>query len=206
VASTIQCRDLEHLEKIFQDIIEGGGEGIILRDPQSLYSPGRSRGFLKHKVLFISFHCWNTSVPQTNNLFSKSEISGWWSKDCWQTKSIPMGMRTVIFFLSPHFNLQCSLSHLFSKQTHISSYRPNGVRFVAPAGTSEFLKRWDPIIGDIVSFKHHGFMFATQKPKSPMLFRVRSDLTWDQVLDHWKQQKPSISGLFFFLFYFYFPD
>ena len=111
-----------------------------------------------------------------------------------------MGMRTVIFFLSPHFNLQCSLSHLFSKQTHISSYRPNGVRFVAPAGTSEFLKRWDPIIGDIVSFKHHGFMFATQKPKSPMLFRIRLDLTWDQVLDHWKEQKPSISGLFFFLF------
>jgi len=41
---------MEHLEGYFHDIIEGGGEGIILRDPNESYKPGRSAGYLKHKV------------------------------------------------------------------------------------------------------------------------------------------------------------
>ena len=44
------CKDTNHLERIFQDIMDQGGEGIILRDPQSPYQAGRSSGFLKHKV------------------------------------------------------------------------------------------------------------------------------------------------------------
>ncbi len=35
---------------VFQDVIDKGGEGVILRDPVSLYQPGRSAGYLKHKV------------------------------------------------------------------------------------------------------------------------------------------------------------
>ena len=41
---------MPHLEKIFQDIIDQGGEGIILRQPTAPYQGGRSAGFLKHKV------------------------------------------------------------------------------------------------------------------------------------------------------------
>lgn len=44
------CKSTTHLEAFFQDIIDGGGEGIILRDPSSLYVPGKSVGYLKHKV------------------------------------------------------------------------------------------------------------------------------------------------------------
>ena len=44
------CNGVRHLESYFQDIIARGGEGIILRDPISLYEPGRSPGYLKHKV------------------------------------------------------------------------------------------------------------------------------------------------------------
>jgi len=44
------CRGTHHFEAFFQDILDQGGEGIILRDPQSPYEPGRSKGFLKHKV------------------------------------------------------------------------------------------------------------------------------------------------------------
>ena len=44
------CKDTAHLEKIFQDFIDQGGEGVILRDPASPNQPGRSSGYLKHKV------------------------------------------------------------------------------------------------------------------------------------------------------------
>lgn len=46
----VECLGSDHLEKFFQDIMDGGGEGIILRDPNSPYEPGRSSGYLKHKV------------------------------------------------------------------------------------------------------------------------------------------------------------
>ena len=41
---------MQHMEKFFQDIIDKGGEGIILRDPEAPLQRGRSRGYLKHKV------------------------------------------------------------------------------------------------------------------------------------------------------------
>jgi len=50
VAPKHECKDINHLETLFQDILDKEGEGIILRDPNGLYEAGRSRGFLKHKV------------------------------------------------------------------------------------------------------------------------------------------------------------
>jgi DNA ligase 1 len=50
VARREVCRDSNHMDVFLQDVLDGGGEGIILRDPSSLYTPGRSPGFLKHKV------------------------------------------------------------------------------------------------------------------------------------------------------------
>ena len=50
LAPKVACKNLTHLEKYFQDILDRGGEGIILRDPKSPYEPGRSRGYVKHKV------------------------------------------------------------------------------------------------------------------------------------------------------------
>jgi len=65
------------------------------------------------------------------------------------------------------------------------------VRFTAAAGTTEFYKRWDPQPGDIVSFKHHGYLPLTKKPKLPTIYRLRADLTWDDVVNTWKEQKYS---------------
>ena len=45
-----ECKDMDHLEKFLQDVLDVGGEGIILRDPKAPYQPGRSPGYLKHKV------------------------------------------------------------------------------------------------------------------------------------------------------------
>ena len=40
---------MPHLEEFFQDIIDKGGEGIILRDPAAPFQRGRAPGYLKHK-------------------------------------------------------------------------------------------------------------------------------------------------------------
>jgi len=50
VAEKQLCEGISHMERKFQEIIDGGGEGVILRDPASPMRPGRSAGFLKHKV------------------------------------------------------------------------------------------------------------------------------------------------------------
>lgn len=44
------------------------------------------------------------------------------------------------------------------------------------------MKRWTPQPGDIVSFKHHGFLINSKKPKLPSIYRVRSDLEWQDVV------------------------
>lgn len=60
------CKGTDHLETIIQDIMDQGGEGIILRDPSSAYQSGRSSGYLKHKVLCSPTEMTHTlSPPQT---------------------------------------------------------------------------------------------------------------------------------------------
>lgn len=65
------------------------------------------------------------------------------------------------------------------------TYRPNGIRFTASPATSEFKKRWTPKAGDIASFKHGGYLHGSKKPKFPALYRVRDDLSWDDVVNNW---------------------
>jgi len=50
VAPKEECKDFQQFEVFFQDVIDKGGEGIILRDPCAFYHPGRASGYLKHKV------------------------------------------------------------------------------------------------------------------------------------------------------------
>jgi len=50
IAKKVVCEGVTHMEKMFHDILDGGGEGIILRDPSSPLVAGRSPGYLKHKV------------------------------------------------------------------------------------------------------------------------------------------------------------
>ena len=81
------CKDTQHLEKFLQDVIDKGGEGIILRDPAGLYTPGRSQGFLKHKVIgSLSFFVL---------MMSFSEIQGCRSANHRLCRSSPMGMQIV---------------------------------------------------------------------------------------------------------------
>jgi len=68
---------------------------------------------------------------------------------------------------------------------------------VAPAGTTEFVKRLNPQPGDIVSFRHHGYLLSSFKPKLPVLHRVRSDLKWEDVIYNWKEKKSAPTGNIF---------
>jgi len=63
---------------------------------------------------------------------------------------------------------------------------------VAPAGTSEFAKRWQPKEGDVVSFKHRGMLSMSGTPKCPTLYRLRRDITWEDVVHNWQEQKPTL--------------
>jgi len=80
--------------------------------------------------------------------------------------------------------------------THPTIYhRPNGVKFVAGANSIEFATRWKSQPGDIVSFKYTGWLLATQKPKLPTLYRMRHDISWEEVVLRFKEKRPSNSGI-----------
>lgn len=45
------CDNLEHLEEELGDILSRGGEGVMIRDPNSRYEGTRSNTLLKVKVM-----------------------------------------------------------------------------------------------------------------------------------------------------------
>ena len=51
-------------------------------------------------------------------------------------------------------------------------------------------RTWAPTEGDVVTFTHSGFLWATKKPKLPSLQR-RADIEWNDVLLNWKEPIPS---------------
>jgi len=51
VAQKAVCSGTAHLEQFYQDVVDKGGEGVILRDPLEFLQSGRSPGYLKHKVI-----------------------------------------------------------------------------------------------------------------------------------------------------------
>lgn len=49
----LACKSKKQLNNMSQFVIEGEGEGVILRKPKSVYESGRSDSLLKLKVLLI---------------------------------------------------------------------------------------------------------------------------------------------------------
>jgi len=157
--------------------MDQGGEGVIIRDPSSPYQAGRSSGFLKHKVLEWIPLCPNSHILHSFQKYRDAEarIIKNESGVSWECE---------MYVLLPFYNIfLCSSISIYPFCT-----RPNGVRFVAPAGTTEFAKRFNPQPGDIVTFKHRGYMLSSNKPKVPTLYRIREDLTWENVVQNWKER------------------
>jgi len=63
------------------------------------------------------------------------------------------------------------------------------------------VKRGIPKEGDIVSFKHRGFLMGTNRPKLPQLYRIRTDIEWADVVNNWKEKKPSVTGISSYRFF-----
>ena len=49
VVEPIQCKSREHLKEFMKEIIDMKGEGVMLREPQSLYEAGRSKSMRRYK-------------------------------------------------------------------------------------------------------------------------------------------------------------
>ena len=92
-------------------------------------------------------------------------------------------------------NANCTVLSLKEILTYTCCCRPNGILFTATAGTTEFARRWDPQKGDIVTFKHHGFLQASKRPKFPTIYRIRNDLSWEDVTSNWNDQSQSSASL-----------
>jgi DNA polymerase/3'-5' exonuclease PolX len=48
----IEIKSMKHLEEIYKDILNKGGEGVMIKDPKSLYEDKRSDYMLKYKPCF----------------------------------------------------------------------------------------------------------------------------------------------------------
>lgn len=52
IVDSVTCTGKEHLKQYCDSIIAKGGEGVMLRDPQSLYKSGRSESMRKFKPFY----------------------------------------------------------------------------------------------------------------------------------------------------------
>lgn len=52
VLPAVRCTDKAHFDRLMQQIVEKGGEGLMLREPRSAYEVGRSRTLYKHKFWY----------------------------------------------------------------------------------------------------------------------------------------------------------
>ena len=50
--NVVQCESKEHLKQVMENIIAKGGEGVVLREPNSMYIKGRSQSFRKYKPFY----------------------------------------------------------------------------------------------------------------------------------------------------------
>lgn len=53
IVDMVECTGKDHLKKYFNEIVKKGGEGVMLREPGSLYTQGRSTSVRKYKVSFF---------------------------------------------------------------------------------------------------------------------------------------------------------
>lgn len=51
IVESTKCNGRHHLEKYLDNVLEKQGEGVVVRDPQSLYVKGWTNSLLKVKVL-----------------------------------------------------------------------------------------------------------------------------------------------------------
>ena len=63
IVNYVKCEGKSHLKEFFAEIVKKNGEGVVLREPGSLYIPGRSQSLRKYKEFF------DTEVTVTKNRY-----------------------------------------------------------------------------------------------------------------------------------------
>jgi hypothetical protein len=66
--------------------------------------------------------------------------------------------------------------------------------FIAAPTTPALAAKWQLKPGDIVTFKHRGFWLGNKQPKSPTIYRVRTDKTWHDVVRSFDERKLTPTG------------
>jgi len=56
-------------------------------------------------------------------------------------------------------------------------------------------EEWNLKPGDIVTFKHQGILAKSRKPKYPQLLHARSDMSWEDARNSWKQRGRNLLGI-----------
>jgi hypothetical protein len=95
---------------------------------------------------------------------------------------LPLSLFSLFSFLFS-FSLSLSSSLPLLSLSHIFSIvcRPNGRVFIVPAENVELSPSSIPKQGDVVTFSHD-VSSRRLVPMNPKIFRIRSDVSWEDVL------------------------
>eukprot|EP00026_Physarum_polycephalum_P002833 Phypoly_transcript_02842.p1 GENE.Phypoly_transcript_02842~~Phypoly_transcript_02842.p1 ORF type:complete len:838 (+),score=97.84 Phypoly_transcript_02842:84-2597(+) len=138
-ASRQKCKNKHHLSALRTHVINDGGEGVILRKPQSVYESGRSDSLLKLKAARGDHEALVVDVAS---------------------------------------DLTCTLQ------------LPDGIIFEVP--NQKFPENAVPKKGEIVTFEYENYS-KRSVPVGPTIVRVRTDLTWrDVVRQHFQDEQAKI--------------
>jgi len=147
------------LHGFLSTVLENGGEGVMLRAPNTLYQHGISVHLLKLKVISLLFVCLFT-LPQAQRDQEALVV------DCNRAYELEL-------FVSPYL---CGLSF------NLLLSRPDGRRFVAPIAPGVGVA-----VGDVVTFTYSFSKnedFSEREgwtPLDPVVVRVRKDIIWEDV-------------------------
>jgi len=156
IAAQLQCLGRNHITKYINYILHYQGEGAVLRKPYSLYTQGRTDSILKLK-----------RQKDAEALVIAEDIVDYALNQ--DAKLYICELANGIIFKSPVNTKAILISHItpiISTTTTMTTtmIKHNGL----------------PKIGDVVSFTYSSSKFGS--PQNPLIYRIRKDLLWEDVL------------------------
>ncbi|CAF1083579.1 unnamed protein product [Adineta steineri] len=213
-----KCEGLAQLKQYLADVNKAGGEGIMLRKPGSLYEHKRSTTLLKVKTFYdeeayvIGHKPSKSLIGMTGALEcelpngKRFDVGSGLTMD--QRRKPPKIGSVITFkfqelsnnghprfptFLRVRTDLTWNdvLEAAKTKKpvSTIQKIVPSGKRFDVGSGLTMDQRRKPPKIGSVITFKFQE-LSNNGHPRFPTFLRVRTDLTWNDVLEAAKTKKP----------------
>lgn len=146
VVGNIRCLGTEHLYNQLHSIIAAGGEGVILREPNSQYIPHLTTSLLKVKVF---------SPNQTMELINVQKFE---DTEVTVLQILESGIYCQQYFMYPPLSQVC---------------RPNGLMCTVKCFENSLSS--PPPLGSTITVKHLG-AFSTGTLKNPVYWRSRQSI------------------------------